>query len=208
MKEMTAKECAETQESTTVKLHVIYDSNLNDKQKEKFRQQILQNAKVEYGTDSIHFDVTEVTGSISLKDGKLVVEGLVSGAINVGVTDKTEITGVQGRSGSSNSTALSVVNADHGKANTLTHELAHQFLGDTRGLGVQLMNEAIGSKDYAGAMILGLGLNSAYDANIDLQMVQRIGSPEWTKVVSKYGRVPSDFNSGAKALQSLIQPKH
>jgi hypothetical protein len=88
MKEENAADCQKDKQCVTVKVNVIYDKNANltDKQKDKFNQQLLQEAKDEYGDDHIHLDVTYTTGGA---DDKGNLQGLSKDSINIIVSDFT-----------------------------------------------------------------------------------------------------------------------
>jgi len=55
------------------------------------------------------------------------ITGTVLGALNVVATDSRFLSVTGG-------TALTFINADDSDESTLSHEMAHQFLGDTRGI--------------------------------------------------------------------------
>ena len=61
------------------------------------------------------------------------ITGTVLGALNVVATDSRFLS-VTGGSSITGGTALTFINADDSDESTLSHEMAHQFLGDTRGI--------------------------------------------------------------------------
>ena len=133
--EVSAEDCKKDANCVAVKLNVIYDKNANggkgltDDQKKSFAAQ-LQKAKDQYGNADIHFDVTTTAGGTDANGG---IQGLVKGATNVMVSDSTR-TGDAGVSQVTQGYALTGIDITRSDVGTLSHELAHQFTGDTTGL--------------------------------------------------------------------------
>jgi len=201
LKEETGDDCAKDAKCVTVKVHVIYDRNANDgkgvtdKQKEAFGKQ-LQEAKDEYGDAHIHLDVRYTTGA--LNDSK----NYDKGAENVLVTD----TGNAGDSQiTSKGYAVSRINVRDANLDTLAHEMAHQFAGDTRGVGNWIMN-----KDPVG--FVAAFLNAVSDITNDVAR-SGLGSGAPRENTFGMGRdmTPADtmsrhsgFNRGALEFQNLL----
>jgi len=136
MDEVTAQQCVQDKNCVTVNVNVIYDKNANNgqgltaQQKSDFKKGQLQDAKDEYGNADIHLNVTYTAGAVSsTDDGKLSVSGLKAGSLNLVVTDQV----ASSMSGMAGKTAVSFINANSTNEDDVAHEMAHQFMGDTRG---------------------------------------------------------------------------
>jgi len=141
MAEVTAAQCAQDKGCVTVNVNVIYDKNSNDgkgltdDQKAAFNKGQLQNAKDQYGNADVHLNVTYTAGALSTDNGKTSISGLQAGALNVVVTDQIQTAG----SGMAGTTAVSLINANSSNKEDLPHEMAHQFMGDTRGFEANML---------------------------------------------------------------------
>ena len=168
MMEISADECAKDPQCINVKVNVIYDRNANggegltDKQKAKFQNSLLKQAKSEYGDSKIHLDVGYTAGAV--KGGK--VQGVVRGSLNVIVSDGA-LTLAPGVTTESGGYALTGININRADSGTLAHEFSHLFAGDTNGL----MN-SIARNDTSG--IIGFGANAVSDIMNDYERF-RIG---------------------------------
>jgi RHS repeat-associated protein len=212
--EMTTDQCEKDANCVTVKLNVIYDKNANggrgltDKQKEKFEKGLLQNAKNEYGDAKIHFDVTRTEASESPRN----LQGLQKGSLNVIVTDGS-FTTEAGDSIMFGGFAVSAININAASGGTLSHEMAHQFLGDTRGLtnaGLHLLGSHFGDLGGLAAGILGGVADDVADtlndaARSHLRNFGYSGGEYNPNCTGCYQWV-TPFNQGAKDFQDAITP--
>jgi uncharacterized protein RhaS with RHS repeats len=208
LKEMTADQCSKDPQCATVKINVIYDKNANSgkgltaKQKEKFEKGLLQDAKDTYGNAKVHFDVGYTPGAVDTSQSK--VTGIVSGSLNVVVTDGTVATGAS--TITEKGTALTLINIKGADTDTLSHEMSHHFLGNTRGI----LND-IATHDSTG--ITGLAFNVVEDI---LNDAARSGLQARENTFGMGGRRdmrPANmmtrgqgFNEGAREFQKAITP--
>jgi hypothetical protein len=152
--------------------------------------------KISMGTRIIHLNVSYTAGSLSSDNGKMSVSGVQSGALNVVVTDQvgTAVSGMAGK------TAVSMINANSTDKEDLPHEMAHQFLGDTRGMQAAIMNQ-----DPSG--ISGLVLDAFHDVMNDTERFSLNKG-----LVPGWQGGPRDpfatrlFNKGASDFQKAIMP--
>jgi RHS repeat-associated protein len=195
MKELSAEDCKKDANCVALKVNIIYDANANDgkgltdQQKQDFQNQQLQNAKDQYGNADIHLDVTFTAGGF---DDKGNLQGAVKDSVNVLVTDSGPV-GVSGMT--NNGYALTKINVNRSDKETLAHELAHDFMGDTTGLISQ-----INPKYDAG--ISNLIGNMITDVINDTQRAQL------TDQHSQYVKWPCTgcnlFNMGARQFQDKL----
>jgi hypothetical protein len=193
MKEESAAACLTDAQCVTVKVNVIYDqkANLTDKQKDKFNQQLLQEAKDEYGDAHIHLDVSYTAGGY---DDKGNLQGLSKDSVNVIVSDYTPTGTTAVSQINQGGYALTQVNINTAGKGDLAHEFAHDFLGDTTGL----MNR-IAKYDPSG--IISAVSNTAFDIiNDGMREAMKNPSP----VVRSSIVAPQVFNSGAKQFQQML----
>jgi hypothetical protein len=136
-------------------------------------------------------NVTYTTGAASKSDdGKTWnFSGLKAGALNVVVSDQTG-----SRSWAGDNTAISFVNPG---TNDLSHEMAHQFGGDTRGA----MNW-IQSHD---PIFTGQFLNAYSDISNDFERTWMRNLESNSGAFSHYP-LASAFNHNAGVFQRSIQP--
>ncbi|MGO9228611.1 MAG: RHS repeat domain-containing protein [Bryobacteraceae bacterium] len=198
--EISAEACKKDPQCVNVKINVIYDSNLTDKQKAAFRDSLLKEAKDEYGDSDVRLDVTETTKSIDPSNLKDL--GLAKGAVNVLVGDSglTTDPGVSGQT--RNGYAVSEINMDAADKGTLSHELAHQFMGDTVGV----MN-GLSSLDPTG--IVGMFTNTFADMRNDWERtrVGLVGPYFGNRFEAPPGQpmpLNAPLNEGAKRFQAPI----
>jgi hypothetical protein len=206
---LNADQCSKDPQCVTVKVNVIYDKNANDgkgltdKQKEKIEKG-LQNAKDEYGNAKVHFDVGYTPGAVNTENH--TITGTVSGALNVVATDSRFLSVTGGSMITSSGTALTFINVNDSDKSTLSHEMAHQFLGDTRGI----MN-SIAKTDPSG--IIGFVANAVDDIVNDTAR-SNLGGRENTFGMGAGRDMRSanmmtrgqGFNEGAKEFQKAITP--
>lgn len=135
-----------------ISLNVIYDSQANDgtgltaKEKNSF-QKMLSETEGEYGQIGIAFKAKYASGHLTY-DEHDDLNGVTSSqkdGINVFVTSVLGIslTGAYGGPGAStiqNGKAFTFIGIQDAAHWTLSHEFAHQFLGDTRGQSGVLKN--------------------------------------------------------------------
>ena len=197
MKEVSADACKKDANCVTVKVNVIYDKNANsgkgltDDQKKAFDAQ-LQKAKDQYGNANIHLDVMYSTGGT---DANGNLQGLVKDSTNVIVSDSTP-TGDAGVSQvNRDGYALTGIDITKSDSGTLSHELAHQFTGDTTGL----LNAA-SSIDPTG-IVNRIG-NALFDTANDVQRAQLNG--EQPQNIQRPCTRCSVFNSGAREYQANL----
>ena len=196
-KEVSAEDCKKDPTCVSVKINVIYDRNANngkgltDDQKKAFDVQ-LQKAKDQYGDADIHLEVSSTSGGVD-SDGNL--QGLVKGSTNVIVSDSTP----SGDAGVSQVNqagyALTGIDITKSDSDTLSHELAHQFNGDTTGL----LNSA-SAVDPTG--ILNRVANAFFDMTNDVQRAQLTDQhPQFIKQPCPGCNV---FNMGARQYQANL----
>jgi RHS repeat-associated protein len=193
MKEENAADCKKDTQCVTVKVNVIYDqsANLTDKQKDKFNQQLLQEAKDEYGDAHIHLDVSYTAGGY---DDKGNLQGLSKDSLNVIVSNFTPSGDTAVSQVNPAGYALTQVNINTAAKGDLAHEFAHNFLGDTTGI----INR-IARSDPSG--IIGAVSNAAFDiVNDGMREAMKNPSP----VVRSSMVAPQIFNSGAKQFQQML----
>jgi RHS repeat-associated protein len=196
MKEVTANQCAKDKHCVTINVNVIYDKNSNngkgltDAQKSAFEKGQLQNAKDEYGNADIHLDVTYTAGSLTIHDEKGTVLGVKEGALNVVVSD--QVLGAESPM-MAGKTALSFIPANSADKDDLSHEMAHQFMGDTQ----NPIGRIASKSDYTHEIYNALtDTNNAYER-------------AWMRTFdSHFSWYPaaSLFNGTAGAFQKSIQP--
>jgi RHS repeat-associated protein len=135
--------CGDKDKCVDVKVNVIYDQNANkgkgltDRQKSQIQKQILSKAQDQFGTSKIKLDLNFTAGKISVdSQGNASFTGLQKGALNLLFTDNAPYAATQGDAGATSKAGgmyLSVVDVGHAEFDeetTVSHELAHQFLGD------------------------------------------------------------------------------
>jgi RHS repeat-associated protein len=134
-------DCANDNKCTiVVKVNVIYDKALTPDQRKKFEQGQIAKAKKDYATSNIQLKVSYTEGGYTTGPNGTQISGAKSDALNIIVSTKTP-SGEAGDSGVDRKTDLAVtdinIDAAHNGAfwpfwtNTTSHELAHQFLGDS-----------------------------------------------------------------------------
>jgi RHS repeat-associated protein len=194
MKEVSAEDCKKDPSCVAVKVNVIYDKNANDgkgltdQQKQDFQSQQLQKAKDQYGDANIHLDVSYTSGGF---DSKGNLQGASKDSINVLLSDTGSV-GVSGMT--NNGYALTKINVNTSDKDTLSHELAHAFLGDTTGLVSR-----ISERDPTG--ILGLVANAFEDVvNDGMRAAMKDPSP----AIRSSTVAPQIFNSGARQFQQTL----
>jgi hypothetical protein len=195
MKEETADACAKDKNCVTVKVNVIYSKKANDgkgptdKQKAAFQKQ-LQEAKDEYGNAHIHLDVTYGSGLAKDAENVIVSDNAGGAAGASGVTDKGYAI-----------TMLDMTQADN---ETFSHELAHQFAGDTTGVLNTIMRN-----DPSG--IIGMIANTIADvvndsARGDFNMRENtfgMGGKRDMRPADMMTRFQG-WNEGAKQFQNML----
>jgi RHS repeat-associated protein len=194
MVEETADQCKKDKNCVTVRVNVIYDrnANLTDKQKDKFNSQLLQQAKDQYGDAKIHLDVSYTQGG---EDDKGNIQGLSQDSINVIVSDRTH-SGYPGESEVNQSGyALTQININTAGKDTLSHEFAHDFLGDTTGFV-----NSIAQRDPSG--IVGTVANTIDDVMNDAARSQ-LGYPHNNESMMP-GTAGNMFNRGASQFQDRL----
>ena len=197
MEEVTADQCAKDKHCVTVNVNVIYDKNANngkgltDAQKSAFEKGQLQNAKDEYGTADIHLNVTYTAGALTIDKGNASVSGEKEGALNVVVTDQV----LKGKSGMAGNMAVSLIPVNSMEKDPLSHEMAHQFMGDPH----SLMNRitSLDPTDISHQIYNGLA-DVANDS-------ERAWMNTFDRHVSWYPAA-SAFNHNAGVFQKRIQP--
>jgi hypothetical protein len=201
MKEVTAEECAKDKHCVTVNVNVIYDQNSNngkgltDQQKADFEKSQLQNAKDQYGNADIHLDVTYTAGAVSTDiKGNTQVSGLATGALNVVVTDQV----TQAASGRSGTSAVSFIPANSTNREDLPHEMAHQFMGDTKGWRNWVMNNDP-------TIVIGAMLNAVLDVGNNSERAWMRNLDQHSGPMSYYP-LASAFHHNAAVFQKSIQP--
>ncbi|MFN9456202.1 MAG: RHS repeat-associated core domain-containing protein [Acidobacteriota bacterium] len=140
-------DCVKDQKCTiVVKVNVIYDRTVNRgrvltaQQKQQFEKGQIAKAQKDFGNSNIKLDVTYTEGSYTVSaNGQPQLTGTQADALNVIVSSATP-NGAAGVSGvnKKTDTAVTFVNFDevHDRnafpafTNTLSHEFAHQFIGD------------------------------------------------------------------------------
>jgi len=199
---MTADQCSKDDQCVTVKRNVIYDKNANDgngltdKQKAQFEKGLLEDAKNEYGDAKVHFDVSYSTGAVDTE--KSTVTGTVLGAFNVVVTDGRFLS-ASGGSQIVHGKALTFINMDRADNDILSHELAHHFTGDTRGMLNSMLSHDPLTRFVA---------NAVNDIVNDWERGRlRIVGPSFG-VKNPIGEMPmtTPFNKGAADFQKAITP--
>jgi RHS repeat-associated protein len=192
LEEETAQQCRQDSKCTFVSLNVIYDKKANDgegltdKQKAAFASQ-LQEAKDEYGEAHIHFEVT-----YSTEYDKAAVNVVVSDNAG-GEAGASRITG--------NGYAISTVDMTKADKETLSHELAHHFTGDTTGVA-----DAIMRRDPTG--LLGIIPNAVADVSNDaarsaLKSPYPRGDPSSIRQIAHDSQTEG-FTRGAKEFQQML----
>jgi RHS repeat-associated protein len=207
--EMSADQCSKDPNCVTVKVNVIYDKNANngkgltDEQKEKFGKG-LQNAKDEYGDAKVHFEVGYTQGAVNTENH--TVTGTVQGALNVVATDASSLPGSGASAITASGKALTFINVAGSDDGTLSHEMAHQFLGDTRGI----MN-SIARSDPSG--MIGMVMNAVDDIVNDSARSNLGGRENTFGMGAGRDMRPANvmtrgqgFNEGAKEFQKAITP--
>lgn len=136
---ISAEQCAKNPQCMTVSVNVILDQNAkifdkNGNLTENYQKSLdaqLDLARDEYGTIGIYLDVSVSKGAV---DNKFVTEGMKEGSINVAVSDSAGAANINFKGGSRLQIEGPVVllNMANAERNTLSHELAHHFSGDTR----------------------------------------------------------------------------
>jgi len=206
MKEDSAEACIKDSQCVTVKVNVIYDkkANLTAKQKDKFNNQLLQEAKDEYGDAHIHLDVGYTAGGY---DDQGIIQGLARGSINVIVSDFTP-NNDPGVSQVNGGYALTQIDINQASRGTLAHELAHDFMGDTIGLIDKIArHDASGIVNAAGNAIFDL-MNDSARSEIGRSMPwMRMGLDQRPAGIMPFESAASAFNSGAKRFQEAIRPR-
>jgi len=169
LNELNAEQCKKDPHCVTLNVNVVYDQNANggkgltDQQKKTFEHQQLQDAKDEYGSADIHLNVTYSSGAVS--DNSLT--GLVSGAVNVLVSDHT-MSGEAGDSGRTTAGGFfSMLNINRVGNDTLSHELAHHVFGDTSFGFNNAMLRGASAIDPSLGLVVGLPLNLFADVGND-----------------------------------------
>jgi RHS repeat-associated protein len=200
MTEETAGECAKDKLCLTVKLNVIYDTKANegkgltDEQKAAFQKQ-LQEAKDEYGNAHIHFDVAYGTG-------------IQKGVENVVVSDSTPDLAAGESTLTRSGFAVTYLDVTQGDKETLSLELAHQFMGDTTGL-------ANAFSRWEGTGISNMVFDTYFDTRNDLARMG-LKANDWRSMnwrltmgpASNYIEGPNeDFRRGAIEFQKEIRPR-
>jgi RHS repeat-associated protein len=198
--EIRGADCETDNQCFNVKLNVIYDKSANGgegltgKQKTRFTNSILKQAKSEYGEARIHFDVFYSAGGAI--DGK--VEGAVKGALNVVVSDSS-LTSAAGSSGEKNGFEITAINMYRADSGTLAHEFAHVFMGDTNGI----MNSVADAEP----IIFGTAANVYTDIRNDYERFRlgAIGPYFGTRFDPPPGAplpITTPLNQGAKRFQA------
>jgi hypothetical protein len=205
MEEISAEACAKDSQCINVRVNVIYDRNANggkgltEKQKAKFQDSLLRQAKSEYGDSKIHLDVGYSAGG--LEGGK--VQGAVKGALNVLVSDGAlPIKSAPGASMESGGYALTGININRADSGILAHEFAHFFAGDTNGL----MN-SIARRDPTG--VIRFGANAIADIMNDYERfrIGMVGPYFGQRFAPPPGEplpLTAPFNRGAKRFQAPL----
>ena len=134
--------CKDAKKCIHVNVNVIYDKNANkgkgltDQQKKQVQEQILAKAQKQYGTSNIDSNLNYSAGAVNVSsEGKVSIEGMQAGALNLLFTSGAPyelMQGAAGGSGKSNGmylTAIDLANSEFDDQ-TVPHELAHQFLAD------------------------------------------------------------------------------
>ncbi len=214
MVEMNAEHCNKDPYCFTIKVNVIYDKNANggeglkDKQKAKFEKHLLQDAKDEYGDAKVHFEVSRTEADESDRGN---LGGVVPGALNVIVGDSS-LTTDSGVSWMSGGYALTAININMAEDDTLSHEMAHHFTGDTRGLmnaSLHLLGSHFGGLGWFSAAVLAAGANTTADI---LNGTSRWHLGNFGYSGGEYnpngGTYPwvTPFNQGARDFQDAIRP--
>ncbi len=137
--EWRAQDCANNPDCLTVKLNIVLDKhadiygkdgNLKAEYRESLDKQIAL-AQDEYGTIGINLDVSYSKGEM---DRGFIKEGMQTGSVNVAVTDNNGMNNTidRGRSRMGSLGPVILLHAGRSAEETLSHELAHHFSGDTK----------------------------------------------------------------------------
>jgi RHS repeat-associated protein len=200
MKEVSAHECAANPDCIKVQVNIVLDKNANlyDKKgnlKPEYQKNIdeqIAQARDEYGSLGIHFDVTYSQGTVDSKS-RTIASGAVESAINVALTDSNVVSSTNFAAGGQmkgkmTSIALNMWHRDV-KGGTLGHEIAHFLNGETR-------------SQLAGAVnLLTVGTaNAVADIMNDARRSSLRGAEPFSQGwgYSKYGRYESSWRTNAR----------
>jgi len=160
----------------------------------------MRSSRSEGSVRQCHFEVTYAPGGT---DANGNLQGLVEDSTSVSVSDTTP-TGDAGVSQvNKDGYALTGIDIAKSDSGTLSHELAHQFTGDTTGLP-----NAASSADPTG-IVNRIG-NTFFDVQNDVQRAQLNG--EQPRNIQRPCTRCSVFNSGAREYeanltQQVIRPR-
>jgi RHS repeat-associated protein len=209
MEAVSKEDCAKDSTCVSAQLNIVLDKNADIYDSKgnllpQYQKQVdaqIAKAQSDYGEFNIHLEVTTVSGEVTNNHGKLSISsGELAGALNVAVTDSNELgnSAMTGASQLRNGVAETFLNIGNIKSDTLSHELAHQFSGDTAfqipNIRVPVLNQLVG-------FAIGLGANVYTDYRNDYTRAFPGGVP-WTapRPVSVPG-FPANwgmFNRGAR----------
>ena len=187
MDAVSKEACAQDSTCVSVQLNVVLDKNADiydskGKLLPEYQKQVdsqVAKAQSDYGEFNIHLEVSQVSGAVTNDHGNLSISsGAVAGALNVAVTDSNQLgnSAVTGESGIQNGVAATYLNMNNIRPDTLSHELSHQFAGDT---AFQIPNIRVPGLNQLVGFAIGLGANTYFDYRNDYTRAFPGGVP-WT----------------------------
>jgi len=209
MEAVSKEACAQDSTCVSAKLNIVLDKgadiyddkgNVRPEVQKQIDAQVAK-AQSDYGEFNIHLEVSQVSGEVTYANGKpSISSGADASALNVAVTDSEQLrnSAWTGRSELRNGVASTFLNVNNLSSDTLSHELAHQFAGDTAfnipNIRVPGLNQLVGFG-------IALGANVYTDLRNDYTRAFPGGVP-WTapRPVSVPG-FPANwgmFNRGAR----------